>query len=1277
MSQKTNENVQRYTQFLQKPQKPIQPYICSTLNDFQEERDFLANNIFPQLNELCNSRGTYFKAVDLSWSELKAPKSLPTHLFRQYSCLRSQHLKLCLDYVNSCFPFFICMLGQTYGDFLPDYSHFMTSKVTRLSSLSKVEQNLYVAAKNGYPWVLENPNCSLTEFEIIQAAFLNESQFQYFYFRTGTTLLKASDDEEKGESLPSSSSTNEEEKLRIGKLKAKIISKGLPVRFYSGLHELGELVFKDWSVVIEKLHPATLMIENIDYKHSFERFYHEEFTEKCKQMFVISKESDRTFEILEKFALKDVELDFNNVAAGSSLDSVPRINPIPTYKSILLLSGEHGCGKSTLIANWVNYFKKKHPSMLLIPHFVGSTCESSDIMSVIHYFITELQYRNYGTQLETDILNEDSDDLVFSLLVEVFIASISLKPCILVLDGIEELIGIYGISGQKAKDFSWLPHSLSPHCRFIMSTVSSSLSYKSLCARPDVRTVELISTGDEETKLNIFRKHLSIPNMDPFQQSRQSLRKKPDLSPLKLTILANELKECRIYHNEFQCMKEYLEAVSVQELWELVLKRWIEDYSWTFQPKRSNSDTVASGEGLDGWVADALCLLCLSHGGLAEDELLQLLDMLGYRNHCKVATLHWAAFRNATKQWVQEKPNGLLYFWHQSLRSAVEHKLLGVIAPVRESSPCSFQSPMNHKKTYFHQVLIRYFQRQTSFWRVYQELPWHMKMSGCLRGLCGFLSSPSITDFISKIQSPGFWTRLHLIHFWNVLLEAGYDVSEAYLLSAAKIKADQCHTMRKSCILSGIYFQFLTSLFNLIWNLTLFGNRGWFPFHFVQSQSMTDMLLKVQNAIGELYLEAGMTQEGFQYFQKAWSSMLHLSLSDLEDSRDLVKQKVRVLNNLAKSASEEYLKENHILEYATEISNLLDNNPCNQATMKYIEGVLIVSHTHLCSPVLTPAPSLMQTLIKFLFSRSQRKQVLKYYKQVIKIKENAETLAKSSLLRKQLNISLSDTLCKLAGQLLASDSCHHVMIEAVGYLYRSLDLRVIHLGSSHSSIHGILHLLREIEWIRSRRCWPQGMSQQHSEGSRNGFSLWEHLLKLNYHSAQSSNTVSSAMCMNADKLHRARRMDLAPQTISDKSKCAAGKGKKKPIICISAEEKIQRKTQNHAEIWNGSGKEASNKKKDYSSNILSLGKMNGLIKLSRQRILLAKSESGEGEITANYHHSLPRPLSTKNPWEYELISEKWLFHSPDYISISQKSFLQRRFHTATKLLKTSDDINKE
>ncbi|CAK7305515.1 Putative tetratricopeptide repeat protein 41 [Vulpes lagopus] len=199
--------------------------------------------------------------------------------------------------------------------------------------------------------------------------------------------------------------------------------------------------------------------------------------------------------------------------------------------------------------------------------------------------------------------------------------------------------------------------------------------------------------------------------------------KKTNLNPLKLTILANELRECRIYRNEYQCLKENLEVVSIQELWELILKRWIEDYSWTFTPKRANSDMAASGEG--------------------------------------------------------------------------------VITPVRESSPYIFENPTNHRKTHFHRILIRYFQRQT-FWRVYEELPWHMKMSGSWGALCSFLSSPS---------------------------------------------------------------------------------------H--KSQALTQVLPTVQNATGELYLEVGLTHEGFQCFQKAWSNLMEFSPGDIKDNQDVVRQKGR------------------------------------------------------------------------------------------------------------------------------------------------------------------------------------------------------------------------------------------------------------------------------------------------------------------------------------------------------------------------------------------------
>ncbi|XP_038170673.1 tetratricopeptide repeat protein 41-like isoform X5 [Arvicola amphibius] len=981
MNPKSREPGARYSsQPILKLQKPIRPYICSTLDDFQEERDFLANIIFPRLNDFCSPRGTYFKAVDLRWSAVKVRKSFTANLVRQHACLHSQNLKLCLDYVESCFPFFICLLGQTYGDFLPGYTPFMFTKVKDFTSLTKGEQNLYIAAKNGYPWVLQTPTCSLTEFEIMQAAFRKESPFQFFYFRTSNLLLRTFSEEEEEEERSPASLMSQEEKLRVGKLKAKIIGKGLQVRFYRDLDELGEMVFKDWSAVVEKLYPAPTIMENIDYKHSLERLYHEDFAEKCKQVFVISKESNRTFEILEKFALKDTGLDSDsapgldsgNAPAGSGLDSILRVNSLPTYKSILLLSGERGCGKSTLIANWVSDFRNKHPGVLMIPYFVGSTCESSDIMTVIHYFIMELQHRAHGPQIEMDFLNEDSNVLVFPLLVEVFLASISLKPCVLVLDGIEELIGIYGISGQKAKDFSWLPRSLPPHCKFILSTVSSSLSCKSLCTRPDVRIVEFSGTGDEDTKFSIFRQHLSTPDREHFGHSKPILRKKPNLNPLKLTIIASELQECRIYRNEFQCLREYLEVASIPELWELILKRWVEDYGWNLKHKEAKSDTVAAGKGLSGWVADVLCLLCISHCGLAEDELLQILDMLGYRNHQKVTSVHWAAFRNASKHWIQEKPNGLLCFWHQSLRCAVEHKLLGVITPVRESSAHVPQNMVNHKKAHFHQVLIRYFQRQTVFWRAYQELPWHMKMSGCWEGLCSFVTSPghsietkatagqdrSITDFISKIHNPSLWTRLHLVHYWDVLLEAGCDMSEAFLLSVAKIEAEQYQKIKKrpmlsvlECNLSQVTVADKSRMILFIGSfLKLMGKVGEAEKLFLsvedmllQNPSTTEMLLKAQNAVGELYLEIGMTQKGLSYFLKAWSNLLRFTLSDLKSSQELMKQKVKVMNNLAKSAPEEFFKENHILEYATEISKFVTDSPREQATMKYTEGVLMLA----------------------------------------------------------------------------------------------------------------------------------------------------------------------------------------------------------------------------------------------------------------------------------------------------------------------------------------------
>ncbi|XP_036615951.1 putative tetratricopeptide repeat protein 41 isoform X1 [Trichosurus vulpecula] len=1246
MFQKPIEIMEKNPQSVLKPQPPIQPYVCSTIKDFQEERDFLANNIFPQLNKLCNSRGTYFKAIDLRWPASEAHDPLCPNFRRQYCSLQSQQLKLCLDYINNSFPFFLCMLGQTYGEFLREDATFLPTGTPDLPGLSKVEKNLYVAAHNGYPWVLENFTCSLTELEVIQAAFMNDSKFQYYYFRTGAMLLKALE-QEKGKITCPQSRQKEYEKRRIGELKAKIISKGLPVRFYRDLHELGELVFKDWSTVIEKLYPASVLPENVDYEHIFERSYHEAFTAKCRKMFVLSKESKQVFDALEKFVMKDPQNEAGKQESGSSLESILRIRPILPTKSILLLSGERGCGKSTLIASWVNSFRERNPDALVIPYYIGSSCDRSDIMSVMHYFITELQYKQFGTPIETDLINEDSKVWVFSLLVEIFLASISLKPCILVLDGIEELVGVYGISGQKAKDFSWLPPSISPNCKLIMSMVSSSFSYKSLCARSDVKTVELTVASDENTVIKIFEQYLTVPHKNIFSyREKHNSRKKPCLSPLKVAVLANEFQECRLYRNESECIQEYLEVLSIQELWELILKRWVEDYSWIIKPKKVVSAVPDTKSRLSGWVVDTLCLLSVSHCGLTDLELLQLLDILGYKNHYKVTTSHWAAFRLATKQWIQEKPNGRLHFCHQSLRQAVEHKLLGVITPVRESSPYSFQNPMNCKKTNLHRILTQFFQRQSSFWRAYAELPWHLKMSGNWEELCNFLTHPKTLAIISQTTRPTFWIKLHLIHYWNVLAEAGCDTTGAYLSMVKKMVTYKTYKIKErhmwtelNCKISDFTTNEKCQLICFVARfLNYLGRTNDAEELFITAEDLlikhdleSEILFKVQLSLGELYLEIGSLQKAFYFFQRAWVTWRQLAPSGSHNLERL-KQKGRVLHNLAKTMSQGSVKENHLLENTVDLSKQLAGSPYDFAMLRCTEGILksLGGNFSIAKLKFQECLSIRKSLFgenHFLVGeikeyladlisghkkteKFQRKNAVEYYRGVINIKENMELLTNSFQVKKQLNISLSNIMCKLAGQLIKIDVSDQCEQEVTGFLHRALDLRVTYLGPSHSSTSELLRLLREFERKGQNKGSLQSRSSNHE--SFKGILVQEKISKrrLEYHRPQNFGALKSPVSSSAAKLQRAMSLDSYKVSEDSGMKSVLGKGQKSTrfITCSPTKEIIKQQVQNNVEIWSCREDSASSKKeKDASGKNTAFGSPENMLKSPRERAPSAAS----------------------------------------------------------------------
>ncbi|XP_069829686.1 putative tetratricopeptide repeat protein 41 isoform X3 [Dendropsophus ebraccatus] len=935
----------------------IRPYVCSTPKDFVEERHYLAETVFPQLDDLCFTRGTSFKPVDLKWQieKISSNVDFKSHVHHH---ITHKHLKLSLDYINSSCPYFICILGHTYGECVLENRIQASPGSADLSDddgPSEVEKNLLVAANGGHPWILEGTNKtrSFTELEVIQALLLKDTRSQYFYFRDYQYVedrLQQANTNDKWTILSTFTSENEVEELRIWELKTSIVDQGLPVRFFTTKEELGALVLKDWCDVIEKLYP---------------------------------------------------------------LSNTP-----------------------------------------------------------VHI----------GIQMDDFYSNENINDLwEFSLLEEVFLASVALKPCVLVLDGVDGLSGIHGVNAQQAKGFEWLPARLPHQCKMIMTTRSSHLSYKSLISRSDVQIEELQMTSDTEERLCIFRKHLAMPSRKVPPCLMESLEnKKRKISPLQLGVLASELRTCPDVAN---CIDSPLETLSTEQLWSLLIKHWVKHYSWPREWKQK-SKTPKSAFGSDihnsGWVVDVLCLLATSHCGLHEDDILKFLKKIGYKDQYEVTSLHWAAFRLATLKWIWEKPDGLLQFHHQSFHDAVVHLLFGDATPVVESLNYTSQNTVNRKRKHFHRLHLKYFQ-QIEFSRLaFDEVPWHLKMIGKLHELYRFLLNQRTLDLIRRNMKHGYQMKMDLIHYWQILLYSGKEPAvecQSLLHNITEDTADltaQCRVIlfAVQCLIDiGKTKEAGAILSSIEHHLESSGSRN------------NEVLMWTQKISGDLYKDIGSWQEAISYYEKALDNLQCLTENDLQENYKLLSLRGRLLCFKATlEAKLCYEQKRNILENPIERLHSYTTGPYEQAAMKLWQGLykfsisdisesekylvdclairckLYGKNHFLCGEVQEYIADIQVHLGSSHYS--QRQQAIESYKNVIKIQEETEKRCPSPEIRQYLKLRLSNTLVK-SGKLLSCDNLGNKK-KSVEMLQRSLDLRTSIVGTEHPLTYEVQLYLKEL-----------------------------------------------------------------------------------------------------------------------------------------------------------------------------------------------------------------------
>jgi len=662
--------------------RSIRVFVSSTFRDMTEERDAMMTHTWPELRKFCAERHVELVEVDLRWG------------IAEEQSTRKETLKLCLDEIRACRPFFIGLLGERYG-WVPGDDAFTADLME--------EQ----------PWLKSLDGKSVTELEILHGVLNNPEMAgrAFFYFREpeyaklrGTDFI----------------SENEEAAKKQSALKT-IIRKTCQTKnislteSYSSPQELAPLVLSQLKAAIEHQFP----IEDIPDPLDREASDHEAFAEIRRRTYIGRPDY---FQALDNHCLGD----------GAPL----------------VLLGDSGSGKSALFANWVDRWRKLHPSDFIFQHYIGGSSDSSSHWKLMTRLIKEIKRWTD----DPEELPKNKDDLLKDFPVWLVKSRIKAERVgvrfIVILDALNQLD-----DHDHGRILGWLPeHPFTGALRLMVSTLPGETLDVLHKREWTTKIVEQL-TPDERSRMIIdylsrFGKKLDKPRLDRLSSTPAAA------NPLYLKILLDELRVTGTHDKLDERLDDYLSANDIPSLLQKVLARYQRDY----ENERK------------GLVSEALGLIWAARRGLTEIELLQLLRP---NDLPQLPLAIWTPLRFALEDSLIER-GGILNFAHDFLRNAVE---------------AAFLSDLD-KKDDFRTQLADYFEVSPPSTRSYDELPWLLFKSEMFERLRNCLLN---IDFFLEIcirdenELRGYWVNLneernigksYLESFkvWSVLKETNYEM---------------------------------------------------------------------------------------------------------------------------------------------------------------------------------------------------------------------------------------------------------------------------------------------------------------------------------------------------------------------------------------------------------------------------------------------------------------------------------------------------------------------
>jgi tetratricopeptide (TPR) repeat protein len=433
------------------PWRTFSIFISSTFADMQAERDHLKNVVFPRVEEELQKRRINLELVDLRWG-------VDTTSIAQEDEREANVLKVCLDEIKRCRPFFVGLLGDRYG-WVPPLERMKTALV-------------------GEKHIVPEKGKSVTELEMEFGVLASQEQLlrSVFYFRdplpyeifSNKRAAMFSD----GYNDELSDAEKRERKTALEKLKTDIrnhfdrLKQGNKVKTYSGIWNAEKEKLTGLETWGETVYTDILAECESHAKNTWEKVPQNWQEQEVARLDAFIENNTSTFcgrkQLLE--ALKHHLLSGNTLNWG------------------IVLTGESGSGKSAVFS-MVNKMMQKEDCFILA-HSAGLSPLAKSVASLLQIWNMQLAdflgmkeemigERRIADELTSRITGEPGKELIFTIekLQEKFLELLQLaaakKRVVLLIDALDRFEPT-----ARAQHLSWLPTVMPINVRLLLTAIT-------------------------------------------------------------------------------------------------------------------------------------------------------------------------------------------------------------------------------------------------------------------------------------------------------------------------------------------------------------------------------------------------------------------------------------------------------------------------------------------------------------------------------------------------------------------------------------------------------------------------------------------------------------------------------------------------------------------------------------------------------------------------------------------------------------------------------------